>query len=99
MSDPSTLNPANDQLLPRQTVRRRYSVSEMALYRWEHHPDPEFGFPKAVYIGNRAYYKLSELLDFERRCAARGPATRTADMPEGRRRFRGRKKRTTKAVE
>jgi hypothetical protein len=87
----TTLNPADDQLLPRQTVRRRYGVSDMALYRWEHHADPQFGFPKAVYIRNRAYYRLSELLEFERRCAVRGPTMKTADMPEGRRRYRGRK--------
>jgi predicted DNA-binding transcriptional regulator AlpA len=95
MSTFAVLSPADDQLLPRPAVLRRYNISDMSLWRWQHSADPDFSFPAPIYIGARAYYRLSELLEFERRCAARGPAMKAADMPEGRRRFRGRRKQAT----
>jgi hypothetical protein len=56
---------ANEIYLPVAKVRRRYGLSEMGLYRWLSRD-----FPQPVYFGTRRYWKLSELITYERWCAS-----------------------------
>ncbi len=48
-------------------VRRRYCVTDMTIWRWLH--DPDLGFPQPIRIGTRRYWRLTELKEFEQRCA------------------------------
>lgn len=61
----SEITPAQDILLPAVKVLERYGVSQMSLWRWER--DPKLGFPCPVRIARRRYFRLSDLLEFERR--------------------------------
>jgi predicted DNA-binding transcriptional regulator AlpA len=57
-----------DAYLPAKTVRARYSVSFMSIHRWLH--DPELNFPKPIYIGRYRYWRLRDLVAWERGRAA-----------------------------
>ena len=49
----------------RDAVKRRYGGrSDMALWRWSQ--DPSLGFPAPIYIQQFRYWKLSDLLAWER---------------------------------
>jgi hypothetical protein len=55
----------SEVFLDSRAVRRRYcGRSEMALWRWSR--DPELGFPKPIYIQKYRYWKLSDLIEWER---------------------------------
>ena len=55
----------HDVYLDSRAVRRRYGgKSDMALWRWSH--DPKLGFPKPIYIQQFRYWKLADLLQWER---------------------------------
>jgi hypothetical protein len=55
-----------DVFLTARQVRLRYGgVSDMTIYRWLRHP--ELGFCRPIVIGNRRYWRLSDLEEFERR--------------------------------
>jgi len=58
---------ANDGLfLTAAQVRRRYgNVSAMTLHRWL--GDSTLDFCRPIYIGNRRFWRLSDLEEFERR--------------------------------
>ena len=60
------------RLLPDPVVCRRYEVTAMTIWRWDH--DPELGFPKPIRIKRRKYRYESELEAFERGRAAADPA-------------------------
>lgn len=61
-----------EQFLPATQVCERYSRSDMSIHRWLQ--DPNMGFPKPLYFGRFRYWKLSELVEWEReRAAARNP--------------------------
>ena len=53
------------RLLPDPVVCRRYGVSAMTIWRWEH--DPQLDFPKAIRIRRRKYRDESELDAFDAR--------------------------------
>ena len=54
-----------DVFLTARQVRLRYGgVSDMTLHRWLRHP--ELGFCRPIVIGNRRYWRLSDLEHFER---------------------------------
>jgi predicted DNA-binding transcriptional regulator AlpA len=55
------------RLLPDPIVCRRYGVSAMTIWRWEH--DPQLDFPKAIRIRRRKYRDESELDAFDARQA------------------------------
>jgi hypothetical protein len=60
----------DEVFLPAAQVRRRYGdISDMTLWRWLH--DRELDFPTPAEIAGRRYWRLSELLRFEVRCAVR----------------------------
>ena len=65
MTRRSEITPAQDILLPAVKVLARYGVSQMSLWRWER--DANLGFPSPVRIARRRYFRLSDLLEFERR--------------------------------
>ena len=46
------------RLLPDPIVCRRYGVSAMTIWRWEH--DPQLDFPKAIRIRRRKYRDESD---------------------------------------
>jgi predicted DNA-binding transcriptional regulator AlpA len=59
----------DDRLIPDPLVAKRYGVSPMTIWRWDH--DPELNFPKPHRIKKRKYRRQSELVEWERRCAPR----------------------------
>jgi predicted DNA-binding transcriptional regulator AlpA len=59
----------DDAYLTSARVKRRYGVSEMTLWRWLR--DNGLGFPKPIYIGERRYWRLADLHQFDAACAAR----------------------------
>ena len=58
-----------DVYLPAASVRARYSVSFMSIHRWLR--DPELNFPKPIYIGRYRYWRLTDLIAWERARAAK----------------------------
>jgi hypothetical protein len=62
----STAADANDDVfLTAAQVRRRYgAISAMTLHRWLH--DSDLNFCQPIVIGNRRYWKRSDLEKFER---------------------------------
>ncbi len=55
---------ADDLLVPDPKVCKRYQISSMTLWRWDH--DDSLAFPKPIYINGRKFRRLSELEAFER---------------------------------
>lgn len=51
---------------------RRYGVSEQSIWRWRH--DPALDFPKPMTINRRNYWRLADLIEWERRRARRDAA-------------------------
>ena len=58
----------DDRLIPDPEVQRRYSVTAMTLWRWDH--DKSLEFPPAIRIRNRKYRSAKALAEFERKRAA-----------------------------
>jgi|RhiMethySRZTD1v2_1073278.scaffolds.fasta_scaffold4843472_2 predicted DNA-binding transcriptional regulator AlpA len=54
--------------LPDPQVCRRYGVTAMTLWRWDH--DPSVNFPKPIRINRRKYRDEAELEAWERQRAA-----------------------------
>lgn len=56
----------NDErdLLTARDVRDRYNISDVTLWRWER--ETGLGFPAPVRVRRRKYWRLGELLEFER---------------------------------
>jgi hypothetical protein len=64
---PPSLDDAEEIYLTAIQVRKRFGgVTDMTLHRWLH--DKTVGFPQPIYIGKHRYWKLTELLAYERRC-------------------------------
>jgi len=61
-----TIEPLDsDVYLDSRAVRRRYGGrSEMSLWRWSR--DPKLGFPQPIYIQKYRYWRLSDLIEWER---------------------------------
>ena len=60
-----TEQPADDVYLSARQVRTRYgNVSEQALWRWLR--DEKLNFPKPIYINQFRYWKLADLMSWER---------------------------------
>ena len=57
-------------------VARRYNISSMALWRWLH--DPELEFPHPVRIRMRNYWRIEEIVAWERLGAARAAGKRSS---------------------
>lgn len=56
--------------IPDTDVCKRYGITPMTLWRWDH--DPDMGFPKPIRLGKRRKYRvLSELEAWERARAAK----------------------------
>ena len=68
------------RLIPDVKVQKRYGVSAMTIWRWDH--DPSLEFPKARYIRGRKYRDEAELDAFDEKL----PTTKTdaagADIEE-----------------
>ena len=62
--------------LPDPQVCKRYKVTGMTLWRWDH--DPELGFPKPIRINRRKYRDHAELEAWERERAAGSNAEGTS---------------------
>jgi hypothetical protein len=59
---------SDDEYLTGVEVERRYKRSPQTRQRWS--KDPELGFPKAMKIKNKLFYRKSEIEAFERRMMA-----------------------------
>jgi hypothetical protein len=54
-----------DVYLDSRAVRRRYGGrSDVSLWRWAR--DPKLGFPQPIYIQKYRYWRLADLLEWER---------------------------------
>jgi predicted DNA-binding transcriptional regulator AlpA len=62
---------ADDSFLPARCVWERYHVSEMTLFRWLR--EETMGFPRPIYFGRFRYWRVSDLVAWERRRAAEPP--------------------------
>ena len=61
----------DDVYLPARAVWERYGVTSMSIYRWLRAPEMEF--PSPIYFGRFRYWRLAELMRWERkRAASRG---------------------------
>jgi predicted DNA-binding transcriptional regulator AlpA len=56
------------RLLPDPLVCRRYNVSAMTIWRWDH--DPQLDFPKPIRIRGRKYRDEDALDAFDARMVA-----------------------------
>lgn len=73
---PTPIKPADDLFATSAEVRRRYGgVSDMWLHR-RLADDPDF--PKPLVIRRRRFWRLSDLVAWERKQAAATPARTTA---------------------
>lgn len=54
----------DEQFLPARHVWERYGVTQMSLHRWVN--DPALGFPAPIYFGRFRYWRLADLLAWER---------------------------------
>jgi hypothetical protein len=50
--------------LPTGDVAARYGVTPRSIDRWR--KDPELAFPKPIYIRDRKYWSVKELVNWER---------------------------------
>jgi predicted DNA-binding transcriptional regulator AlpA len=55
--------PNRGQLLPQPAACRRYGVSQMSLWRWQHRTDLDF--PRPITIAGRKYFYLEDLVRWE----------------------------------
>jgi predicted DNA-binding transcriptional regulator AlpA len=70
----STSAAAEDVLLPTRKVWERYGVVDRTLYRWLN--DIAMGFPEPIIINRKMFFRLSELVTWERaRVRGRAPIT------------------------
>ena len=69
---------AEERFLNSREVRRRYSVTEMSIWRWVR--DEKIAFPAPTKLGSWNYWRLSDLIAWERRRAEQTdiPAPRRA---------------------
>lgn len=58
------MDAAGEVYLPAPRVCERYGVTSMTLHRWL--KDDEMGFPQPLYIRRFRYFRLSDLLAFEK---------------------------------
>jgi predicted DNA-binding transcriptional regulator AlpA len=49
-------------------LQRRFGISGMSLWRWMN--DPMLDFPRPGHIRGRNYWRLSDIINWERRTAA-----------------------------
>ncbi|KAA2236947.1 helix-turn-helix transcriptional regulator [Salinarimonas soli] len=62
----------NEQMLSSRKVRDRYGVTDMSLWRWLR--DEKLQFPQPMVINRRRYWRLSDLVAWERNRDARKAA-------------------------
>jgi predicted DNA-binding transcriptional regulator AlpA len=65
------------QFLPARQVWERYGVTSMTLWRWLKSTDLKF--PKPMHIGRLRYWRVSDLVEWERSTSTR---TRTLNSHE-----------------
>jgi hypothetical protein len=58
------LGGAEDSFLPAMAVCGRYQITSMSLHRWL--ADEDMAFPKPLYFGRFRYWRVSELVAWER---------------------------------
>jgi predicted DNA-binding transcriptional regulator AlpA len=69
MSSIGEVPSADDRWLPGPEVDKRYGITPMSRWRWMH--DPALGFPQPVKIRRRTFWRLSDLIAWERQMALR----------------------------
>lgn len=60
----NAFNSDGDVFLPARKVWERYGVTDMTIYRWLR--DERMAFPQPVYLGRFRYWKLTDLVSWER---------------------------------
>jgi predicted DNA-binding transcriptional regulator AlpA len=59
----------DDYFIPARKVRERYGVHYTTLWRWL--KDEELDFPKPIYLGRYRHWRMSDLLEWEHKRAAK----------------------------
>jgi predicted DNA-binding transcriptional regulator AlpA len=59
------MDDTDERYLTARAVYERYSICDMTLTRWVN--DPRKDFPKPTYFGRFRYWKLADLVAWERR--------------------------------
>jgi predicted DNA-binding transcriptional regulator AlpA len=71
MQTDQSLDPVDDVLMPARQVWERYGVTDVCLWRWLQ--DSKMKFPEPTRINNRRYWRIADLVAWERaRAANRG---------------------------
>ena len=68
---------STEQFLPARRVWERYGVTSMTLWRWL--KDADLKFPQPMRIGRLRYWRISDLVEWERSASTR---TRTLNSHE-----------------
>src|SRR5262245_28073381 len=68
--------PADTTLLTTNQVMRRYSRTRTSIWFWQ--KDSRLGFPQPIYIRSKKYWRLQDLLNWERRLRRERPQLSTA---------------------
>ena len=63
---------SSSSLLPARKVQERYDIADRTLDRWLRIPSLEF--PRPVVINSRRYFRVHELVEWERKRACAGAA-------------------------
>ena len=63
-STPTGGTDSGGQYLPARQVWERYRVTSMTLWRWLRYPNLKF--PRPMYIGRLRYWRLGDLVEWER---------------------------------
>jgi hypothetical protein len=69
----------SEDYLPVKLVRLRYGVCGRTLDRWE--DNKALGFPKAMVVNGRRFWRLADLQNWER-ARASGKSTKTVEVGE-----------------
>ena len=72
------LAPYRKELISGPAVDARYDIVAMTRWRWRN--DPRLGFPQPIRIRNRLYWRLSELIAWERETAAKSLLQRKGEV-------------------
>jgi hypothetical protein len=67
------------EYLPAKLVRGRYKVCGKTLSRWQ--DDPALGFPQPIRINNNRFWRLDDLVRWERARAAGKKAAEADSVP------------------
>lgn len=76
MTETYAFDDENGALVPASVVRQRYRVTDVTIWRWQN--DLAMGFPRPTVINRRNYWRIGELVAWEK---ARQETPAITDVP------------------